>query len=157
MNSGILRVLVGLVGAFVTAVCTETLLTCGYAGIWLLASQSVQNTGDGLSFIAITAMYASGSIALPTIILIALPYAVVSNYWRKSSRRYYLWSGLVIGLLAIVAAGIWHYRYPGPPIRADFDMAFFAISSMVTGVIAALAFWLIARPDRLQHQLPASN
>lgn len=159
MRSVVLRVSAGLLSAFVTAVCTETLLTCGYTGIWLLLSQPIRNTdvGDGLSFIAISAMYASASIALPTTVFVALPYFIVSNHLRHSSRRYYLWSGLIIGLLVISAAGIWHFRYPGPPFRINFDVVFFTISSMIAGAMATLAFWITARPDRFQQRQPASG
>ena len=159
MKSGVLRFSAGLLSAFVAAVCTETLLTCGYTGIWLLFSQPIHNTdvGDGFSFIAISAMYASAIIALPTTAFVALPYFIISNHLGHSSRRYYLRSGLIIGLLVILAVGIWHFRYPGPPFRIDFDVVFFTVSSMIAGAMATLAFWGIARPDRLQQGQPASG
>jgi hypothetical protein len=159
MRAVFFRTAVGLIGAFVIAVCAEAMLTLLYTGTWLLAARPIANTDvlDGTSFIVMSAMYVSASIALPAIIFVALPYVVVSNYLGKSSRRYYLCSGLSIGLLVIAVVGIWHLRYPGPPMRLRVDDLFFAVSAMITGAAAALAFWRIARPDRLQQRKPTSG
>jgi hypothetical protein len=158
MRAGLFRTVAGLVGAFVVAVCTETMLTLFYTGLWLLAARPNRSADvlGGTSFIAMSAMYVSARIALPAVIFVALPYVVVSNHFGKSSRRYYLWSWLAIGLLVITIAGIWHFRYPGPPTQLSGENIFFAVSAMITGSAAALAFWLIARPDQLRKISPRS-
>ncbi len=153
MRARVLRSAAGLVVAFVVAVCAETMLTLLYTGIWLLMALPIRNTDvlDGTSLIAISAMYVSANIAWPAVLFLALPYVVVSSHFGKSSRRYYLASGLVIGFIAIAVAGLWHFRYPGPPIRFSGEYVFYALSAMITGSVAALAYWLIARPDRCEE------
>jgi hypothetical protein len=153
MKSSFFRILAGLLSAWVAAVCVETLLTCAYTGIWVLFSLPLGNTNaaDGMSFIATTALYASAIVSLPAIAFVALPYFLVSNYLGYSSRRYYLWSGSILGLLIIVAVGIYHFRGPGPPIGLRGDVIFFIGSAMITGSAAALAFWTVVRPDRLRQ------
>src|ERR1700761_2689973 len=123
MRSSFFRVLAGLLIAYVVAVCSETLLTCVYTGIWALFSLPLgtSNATDGLSFIATTALYASAIVSLPAIAFVALPYFLVSSYLGYSSRRYYLWSGSTLGLLIIIAIGIYHFRGPGPPIGLRGD------------------------------------
>ena len=76
MRSSFFRVLAGLFGAYVVSVCTETLLSCLYAGIWALFSLPLgsSNAADGLSFIATTALYASAIVSLPAIAFVALPH-----------------------------------------------------------------------------------
>ena len=159
MRSRTLSIAAGLVGAFLAAVCAGIVLSCGYAVMRVLSSgpSATANMGEGLAFIAINAMYVSASLALPTILLVALPHVIISNRLRHFSRKYYLWSGVAIGLLVVVVVGIRQHLHPGPPVRIGPDQWFFIFSAIIAGALAALIFWNIARPDRSQSQEPASG
>lgn len=154
MRSRTLSIATGLIGAFLAAVGTGIVSSCGYAIIRVLTSGpgAEAKMGEGLAFIAVNAMYVSASIALPTILLAALPHVIISNRLRHSSRKYYLWSGVAIGLLVVIAVGVRQHMHPGPPLRIGPDEWLFVLSALGAGAIAALVFWIVARPDRGWHQ-----
>jgi hypothetical protein len=153
MKSRAPRIAAGLVGAFIAAIGAEAAIACGYAGILMFTSQPIGNAdiGDAFIFVAASAMYSSAIIALPVILLLALPCVLVSNRLQHFSRNYYLLSGAVIGLLTFVLLEARERWLPGPLLLVDFDVRFFAISSIISGAVSAWAFWSIARPDKWQR------
>lgn len=148
MMSGWFKIAAGLGGAFVAAVLVAVVMTCGYAGVGVLMSGGGTDVGSGLMFIAVNAAYVSAIIALPAILILALPHIVVSNRLRRTSRMYYLASGMVIGLVAILVAGIRQRMLPAPPLKMGLDEYFYLLAAAVAGAISALTFWKVARPDR---------
>lgn len=148
MISKALRVVAGLCGAFIVAVLVGVLLSCGYATILAFVSGTGTEVAHGLVFIAVNAAYVSVIIALPTVLILALPHVLISNRLHRTSRTYYLFSGIVIGLIAAVVTGIRQRTLPGPPFHMGSDEYFFVLSTAIAGAVSALAFWKIARPDR---------
>jgi len=150
------KVAIGLLGAFLAAVGVGIVLGCGYALVPLvIAGKELESpVGDALLFIAANAAYFSAVIAFLAIALIALPHVIISHHLRQSSRKYYLVSGIAIGLLVVVIVGIWQRLRPGPPFHIGSDEYFFTFSAVSAGAVAALTYWKIARPDKLRHQSP---
>jgi len=147
------KLITGLAGAFLAAVGVAVILSWGYALLQLFAAgkEAGSEVGGGLLFIAINAAYVSAVMASLAIALLALPHVIVSQRLQHTSRKYYVLSGIVIGLVVIVIAGIWQRRLPAPPFHMGSDQYFFALSAMAAGAISALTFWNIARPVRLRH------
>lgn len=147
------KLVTGLVGAFLAAVGVGVVLSCGYALLQLLAAGkgAGSEVGGGVLFIAINAAYVSAVMASLAIALLALPHVIVSQRLRHTSKKYYVLSGIVIGLVVIVVAGIWQRRLPAPPFHMGSDQYFFVVSAIAAGAMSALTYWSIARPDRLRH------
>jgi hypothetical protein len=142
-----LRLVTGLAGAFVAAVCASVVLSCGYA--LLLATGNETGSADvrgGLLFVAVNAAYVSAQLALLAIAVLALPHVIVSQQLRRTSKRYFVLSGMVIGLITIAVAGIWQRRLPGPPFHIGADQYFFVVSAIAAGAVSALVYRKIAYP-----------
>ena len=148
-----MKMVTGLAGAFLAAVGVAIVLSCGYALLQLheVGNEPGSEVGGGLLFIATNAAYVSACLALVAIALLALPHVIVSQRLEHTSKTYYVLSGVAIGLLVIIAAGIWQRRLPAPPLHMGRDQYFFILSAAASGAIAALTYWSIARPDRLQR------
>ena len=141
----------GLSAAFLAAVCTGTVMSIAYALIEALPyfHDSDLEISGGLWFVAVNAAYVSSSIALPTILLVALPHILVSFRLRRVSMTYYVASGTVIGLAAVIAIElVRQLGYPGPPFRFDADTAFFLVTAATAGAVAAFTFWKTVNPER---------
>ena len=140
-----LRLLAGLAGAFVAAVCICVVLSCGYALLLTAGHEAASaDVAGGLLFIAVNAVYVSAQIALMAIALLALPHVVISQRLQQTSKRYFVFSGIAIGLIAIAAAGIWQRRLPAPPFHMGADQYFFVVSAIVAGAVSALVYRKIA-------------
>ena len=142
-----LRLLAGLAGAFVAAVGACVVLSCGYA--LLVAAghgAALADVGGGFLFVAVSAAFVSGQIALLAIVLLALPHVVISQRLQRTSRRHFVLSGIAIGLIAVAAAGIWQRRLPAPPFHMGADEYFFVISAIAAGTVSALVYRKIAYP-----------
>lgn len=149
----VMKLVTGLAGAFLAAVGVAVVLSCGYALLQLhdaVGKEAASEVGGGLLFIATNAAYVSAVMAFLAIALLALPHVIISQRLQHTSRKYYVLSGIVIGLVVIVVAGIWQRRLPAPPFHMGLDQYFFVVSAIAAGAIAALAYWSIARPDQLQ-------
>jgi hypothetical protein len=147
-----MKLVAGLAGAFLAAVGVGVILSCGYALLQLHdGKEAASEVGDGLLFIATNAAYVSAVMAFLAIALLALPHVIISQRFQHTSREYYVMSGIVIGLVVIVVAGIWQRRLPAPPFHMGRDQYFFMVSAIAAGAIAAMAYWSIARPDRVRH------
>ena len=102
------------------------------------------DVGCGLLFIAVSAAFVSAQIALLAIALLALPHVVISQRLQRTSKRYFVLSGIVIGLIAVAAAGIWQRRLPAPPFHMGADQYFFVVTAVVAGAVSALVYRKIA-------------
>jgi len=148
----IFKMAVGLAAAFFAAVGVCIAFACGYALLSLPTSkESGAQVADGLLFIAVSAAYVSAVMAFLAIVLIALPHIIISHRLRHSSRNYYVWSGIAIGLLVVIVAAVHQRLYPGPPFHMGSDEYFYIVSGIAAGAISSLTFWSIARPDRWQR------
>lgn len=145
-----MRITAGLVAAFAAAVAVETLATCAYTTLQVLASGHGLGAahGGGLAFVALGAAYVSARIALVTVVLIALPYVIISHKLQHVSLIYDVLSGTVIGAGVFMVMILRRFTYPAPPLRMGSDQYFLAISAIVVGAVAALTFWVVARPDK---------
>ena len=151
-----LRLIAGLAGAFVAAVCVCVVLSCGYALLVAAGHEAASaDVASGLLFVAVNAAYVSAQIAFLAIVLLALPHVVVSQRLQRTSRRYFVFSGISIGLIAIAAAGIWQRRLPAPPFHMGADQYFFVVSAIVAGAVSALVYRKIAYPVH-DGQVPKS-
>ena len=140
-----LRLFSGLVGAFVAAVGVCVALSCGYALLVAAGHGAASaDVGGGLLFIAVSAAFVSAQIALLAIALLALPHVVISQRLQRTSKRYFVLSGIVIGLIAVAAAGIWQRRLPAPPFHMGADQYFFVVTAVVAGAVSALVYRKIA-------------
>jgi hypothetical protein len=148
-----MKLVTGLAGAFLAAVGVGVILSCGYALLQLsdVRKETGSEFGSGLLFIATNAAYVSAVMASLAIALLALPHVIVSQRLRYTSKKYYVLSGIVIGLVVIVVAEIWQRRLPAPPFHMGSDQYFFAVSAIAAGAVSALTYWSIARPDRVRH------
>jgi uncharacterized membrane protein len=148
-----MKLVIGLAGAFLAAVGVTVVLSCGYALLQLSAvhGEAGSDVGDGLLFIATNAAYVSAVMAFLAIVLLALPHVLISQRLQHTSKKYYVLSGIVIGLVVIVVAEIWQRRLPAPPFHMGPDRYFFVVSAIVAGAISALTYWSIARPDQLSR------
>ena len=148
-----MKLVTGLAGAFLAAVGVGVVLSCGYALLQLhdIGKEAVSEVGGGLLFIATNAAYVSSVMALLAITLFALPHVIISQRLQRTSKKYYVLSGVVIGLVVIMAAGIWQRRFPAPPFHMGSDQYFFVVVAIAAGAISALTYWSIARPDQRQH------
>jgi len=85
----------------------------------------------------------------PIILVLGLPTYLLLRRWNRSGLSVYLVAGAIWGAAAYLAAFL-----PGLLMRdAGVSQAMAATSvylvlSTVCGVVAAVVFWLIARPDR---------
>lgn len=145
-----MKLVTGLAGAFLAAVGVGVILSCGYALLQLhdVGKESALEVSGGLLFIATNAAYVSAVMAFLAITLLALPHVIISQRLHHTSKKYYVLSGIVIGLVVIAAAGIWQRRLPAPPFHMGADQFFFVVSAIAAGAIAALTYWSIARPDQ---------
>jgi hypothetical protein len=148
-----MKLVTGLAGAFLAAVGVSVILSCGYALLQLrdVGKEAGSEVGGGLLFIATNAAYVSAVMAFLAIALLALPHVIISQRLQHTSRKYYVLSGIVIGLVVIVVAEIWQRRLPAPPFHMGSDQYFFLVSAIAAGAISALTYWSIARPDQLRH------
>lgn len=142
-----LRLLAGLAGAFVAAVGVCVALSCGYT-LLIVANRGAMSAdfGSGLLFVAANAVFVSAQIALLAIALLALPHVVISQQLQRTSKRYFVLSGIAIGLIAVAAAEIWQRRLPAPPFHMGSEQYFFVISAIAAGAISALVYRRIAYP-----------
>jgi hypothetical protein len=142
-----LRLLASLVGAFVAAVGVCVALSVAYT---LLAAAgrgaASAEVGSGLLFVAVNAAIVSAQIALLAIALLALPHVYVSQRLQRTSKRYFVLSGIAIGVITVVAAEIWQRRFPGPPFDMGSDRYFVMVSAIAAGAISALVYRRIAYP-----------
>jgi hypothetical protein len=148
-----MKLVTGFAGAFLAAVGVGVILSCGYALLQLhdVGNEGASEVGGGLLFIAANAAYVSAVMAFLAIVLLALPLAIISRRLGHTSKTYHVLSGVVIGLVVIVVAGIWQRRLPTPPFHMGSDQYFFVVSAIAAGAIGALTYWIIARPDQLRH------
>lgn len=148
-----MKLVTGLAGAFLAAVGVGVILSCGYALLQLsdAGKESGSEVGGGLLFIATNAAYVSAVMASLAIALLALPHVIVSQRLRHTSKKYYVLSGIVIGLVVIVVAEVWRRRFPMPPFHMGADQYFYVVAAIAAGGVSALTYWSIARPDRLRH------
>jgi hypothetical protein len=148
-----MRLATGLFGAFLAAVGVTVILSCGYALLRLrdVGIVPASELGDGLVFIATSSAYASAERAFLAIVLLALPHVLVSQRLQHTSKKYYVLSGIVIGLIVIVVAEVWRRRFPMPPFHMGADQYFYVFAAIAAGGVSALTYWSIARPDRLRH------
>ena len=149
-SSPSLRIVGGLLAAFGVSVAVETLITCGYAILRVLASgRGLGATqGEGIMLVALAAAYVSARIASATIAFVALPYVIVSSKLKRISLRYYLLSGTEIGAGIFGVMILRRLTYPAPPLRMSGELYFLAISAIISGTSAALTYWMVARPDK---------
>ena len=149
-SSPSLRIVGGLLAAFGVAVAVETLITCGYAILRILASGRGlgETQGDGMMLVALAAAYVSVRMASVTMVLVALPYVIVSRKLKRISLRYYLFSGTAIGAGVFAVMILRRLTYPAPPLRMSGELVFLAISAIISGTSAALTYWMVARPDK---------
>ncbi len=154
-----LIILRGFAAALLAAVVVGVITSCGYGEFRILASGGPMATDvyGAFVFLALNAAYLSAKIALLTIIFAAVPYVLLSFRLHRTSLRYYVVSGALIGLGAVAVMTAWRHLYPMPQFRMDSDAYFTALSAILAGAIAALTFWRVVRPDRLQHQVPADR
>jgi hypothetical protein len=122
-------------------------LSCGYALLVAAGHGAASaDVGSGLLFIAVNAAFVSAQIALLAIALLALPHVVISQRLQRTSKGYFVISGIVIGLVSVAAAGIWQRRLPAPPFHMGADQYFFVISAIAAGAVSALTYRRIAHP-----------
>jgi hypothetical protein len=144
------RVAAGLGGAFIAVVVVGVATSCAYVAfrVGVSGKGSIPNASDGFEFVALTAAYISGSVALPTILVVALPFVLISQKLKRTSLTYYLVAGVVISTVVAVLTAARRLLYPAPPFQFGPDEAFLIVVAIAAGGLAALAFWKIARPDR---------
>lgn len=143
----------GFAAAFIAAVAAAVISSCGYGVFRILVSGSSERDVYGaFGFTAMYAAYLSARIALPVIVVAAVPYVFLSMKLRRTSLRYYVASGALIGLGTVVVMAGWRYLHPMPPFHMDADDYFTVFTGVFAGAVAALTFWKVVRPDRLQNQ-----
>jgi len=152
-TTAVFAIIRGLVAAFVMAVVVAVIASCAYGALRLLvaAGPPPDDVGGSFALLAAFAAYYSASIALPTVIIAGIPLALLSLKFQRTSLAIYGMSGALISFAVIVALESWRRR-GGAPFRLDADAYFFAIASLLAGAAAAMSFWKVVRPDRLQHQ-----
>lgn len=93
-----LAMLRGFAAAFIAAVAAAVISSCGYGVFRILVSGSSERDVYGaFGFTAMYAAYLSARIALPAIVVAAVPYVLLSMKLRRTSLRYYVASGALIG------------------------------------------------------------
>lgn len=148
LKSRVGKVGVGFGAAFAAAVIITVAMTCAYAAMLLLVHGDGTGLLAGFELIAISAGYVSAKIAFAAIILLALPHVIVSNILHRTSARYYLVSGIVLGCVAIGVVGILQRPRIAPPFSMGPDQYFCLAAAVAAGAVSALTFWKVARPDR---------
>lgn len=145
----IIRLVAGLTGAFLAAVITVVILSCGYVLLQLRDFGDTTTIVDGLLFIASTTAYASTIVAFFAITFLALPLIIIFQRLGCTSKKHYILSGMMIGLAVISAVEIWRrWQFFLPPFHMGADEYFFVVSAIAAGAMAALTYWSIALPDR---------
>jgi hypothetical protein len=154
-----LAMLRGFAAAFVAAVAAAVISSCGYGVIRILVSTGSleRDVYGAFGFTAMYAAYLSARIVLPAIIVAAVPYVLLSMRLHRNSLRYYVASGALIGLGTVVVMVGWRYLHPMPPFHMDADDYFTVFTGVFAGAVAALTFWKVVRPDRLQNQSPSGR
>ena len=85
----------------------------------------------------------------PVILILGVPTYFLLKHWRRSGLGSYLVAGAVWGAAAYFAAFLPGLLARDPGVSAAMAATtVYLVLSIICGAIAALAFWLIARPDR---------
>lgn len=151
-----LRLVAGLIGAWMAAIFASTVLSCGYS--LLIAFGDARHIPppqvifSNIELFAAGAAYISGQISIIAIALFALPHVIVSRRLNKTSRKYFVASGAVIGLITVVAVLVWQGGFLAPQSPMGRDEYFLLVTSMVVGAIAAFVYWKIARPVDIRDE-----
>ena|ERR1700684_492968 len=149
-----IRFLLGVLSVFLASLLVVIITSVGYAAL---------GTGHALTYI--TLLFSGDKEALNLILLIVipatvvaitttsiilivtgLPFFLISKQHRHISQRYYVISGTIGSLLFSLITGISFYL---TKIISLDDLYFAVVSILITGPIAAFAFWNVVRPDRL--------
>jgi hypothetical protein len=140
----------GLLGAWMAAIFVSTVLSCGYS--LLIAFGDARHIPppqvifSNIELFAAGAIYISGQVSIIAITLLALPHVIASRRLNKTSRKYFVASGAVIGLITVVAVLVWQGGFLALQSSMGRDEYFLLVTSMVVGAIAAFVYWKIARP-----------
>jgi hypothetical protein len=95
--------------------------------------------------VGLVAAIAAALISALAIIFIAWPLYLAARRHRVLSLNAYLFSGLLVSLL-VTGILLITQRYLDPLLPSDYKLE--VISILIAGPLAAMSFWLVARPDR---------
>jgi len=91
----------------------------------------------------------SAIVGYPIMLLVGIPLYVLSRRTKYASLSWYVLYGALMGVVAYFAALVPALFKGGPGIKyALATTEVFVIISAACGLVALVAFWLIARPDR---------
>ncbi len=105
-------------------------------------------------------LFVSAALAYPAAIVVGVPMYVLFRRWGWSGWRTYIVAGPLLGIAALAGWSVSKRMgdWLGLSRETVFVAPLFVAAVMICGMVAALCFWLIVRPDRIvKHAEPATS
>jgi hypothetical protein len=104
---------------------------------------------DAYPLVALTLGVYTAIISFLAVPLIGLPINAFLISKRMTSWKSYLWAGLAPSLILIIALPL--VLFGRRPIEALFQFWPIFVDVFISGPIAGLVFWSVARPDKFSR------
>jgi hypothetical protein len=141
-----------VVKAFAAAGITPVLIACVAAVIW--AALTSRQIGAMARFALPVTLVVAIPVAIGFTLLIAVPAHYIASRLRRTSRRFYVLGGVVIGIIVAILSLLDFQNVPPTNYEEWIFNALTIAIALISGPLSAFVFWKIARPDLVSAPAP---